>query len=35
MQGNICKQTDNKTFERQKSEIRKYILKTLQKYIKE
>ena len=35
MQGNICKQTDNKTFERQKSEIRKYILKILQKYIKE
>ena len=30
MQGNICKQTDNKTFE-----IRKYILKILQKYIKE
>ena len=29
MQGNICKQTDNKTFERQKSEIRKYILKIL------
>ena len=35
MQGNICKQTDNKTFERQKSEIRKYIPKILHKYIKE